>query len=226
MTIQIYKDIAQHSDEWLALRCGLLTASEIKNIITPAKLQYASNDNERAHVYEIAAQRITKYTEPTYQSYDMQRGLLEEPLALQLYHKHYAPLEYVGFVTNDKWGFTLGYSPDALTEDGKGQVEVKSRCMKYQTETIIKNEVPLEYMLQIQCGLMVTEREYCDFISYCGGMPMFVKRVLPDPRVIEAIVQAGEVFYAKVSEYEYAYRASVVDGKFYPTERTQEEIRV
>lgn len=226
MTLQIYKDVAQHSDEWLALRCGLLTASEIKNIITPAKLQYASNDKERAHVYEIAAQRITQYTEPTYQSYDMQRGLLEEPLALQLYHKHYAPLEYVGFVTNDKWGFTLGYSPDALTEDGKGQVEVKSRCMKYQTETIIKNEVPAEYMLQIQCGLMVTEREYCDFISYCGGMPMFVKRVLPDPRVIEAIVQAGEVFYAKVSEYEYAYRASVVDGKFHPTERTQEEIRV
>ena len=46
-------------------RCGLLTASEMKLIITPT-LKIASNDKERAHIYELAAQRITNYVEPSY----------------------------------------------------------------------------------------------------------------------------------------------------------------
>lgn len=224
MTIQIYRDIMQHTDEWLALRCGMLTASDVKNILTPSKLQYASNDKERAHVYEIAAQRVNGYTEPTYQSYDMQRGILEEPLAAKLYHQNYTPLEYVGFVTNDKWGFTLGYSPDGMTLDGKGQIEVKSRSPKYQFETIVHMSVPSEYILQIQTGLLVTEREYCDFISYCGGMPMFVLRVLPDPKIQDAIIQAANVFYQKVDNWVDIFKTTARANKFIPTERTMEEI--
>jgi hypothetical protein len=38
-------------------------------------------------------------------------------------------------------------------------------------------------MAQLQCGLLVSGREWIDYVSYCGGMPMYVKRVLPDPVV-------------------------------------------
>ena len=60
MTVKIHDDLVQGSEEWHAIRCGLLTASEMKLIITPT-LKIASNDKERAHLYELLAQRITKY---------------------------------------------------------------------------------------------------------------------------------------------------------------------
>ena len=62
--IKYHDDLIQGSDEWHAARCGLLTASEVKLILTPT-LKIANNDKTRAHVYEIAAQRITGYTEPS-----------------------------------------------------------------------------------------------------------------------------------------------------------------
>ncbi len=72
--ITYYPDLIQGSDEWKSARCGLLTASEMKLIITPTTLKIASNDKERAHLYELLAQRITRYVEPSYISDDMLRG--------------------------------------------------------------------------------------------------------------------------------------------------------
>ena len=56
--IRYHYDIEQGTPEWLALRCGILTASEIKLIMTPT-LKVASNDKERAHLFELIAQRST-----------------------------------------------------------------------------------------------------------------------------------------------------------------------
>ena len=58
-----YHDLEQGTPEWLALRCGILTASEMRLIMTPT-LKPASNDKERAHLFELLAQRITGHTEP------------------------------------------------------------------------------------------------------------------------------------------------------------------
>mgnify|MGYP002129560140 CR=1 FL=1 len=44
----------------------------------------------------------------------MLRGQEDEIYARQAYADHYAPVTETGFVTNDKWGFTIGYSPDGL----------------------------------------------------------------------------------------------------------------
>ena len=118
--IRIHEDMEQGSTEWHAARCGLLTASEMHLIVTPT-LKAASNDKERSHLYELLAQRITKHVEPRYVSDDMLRGVEDEIEAVELYEKHYAPIQRVGFMTNDKWRFTIGYSPDALVgDDGNG----------------------------------------------------------------------------------------------------------
>ena len=75
--IRYYHDVDQGSERWHDLRCGILTASEIKLILTPT-LRPARNDKERAHMYELLAQRVTKYTEPAYISDDMLRGQEDE----------------------------------------------------------------------------------------------------------------------------------------------------
>ena len=70
------------------------------------------------------------------------------------------------------------------------RIEVKSRRQKKHLATILADEVPIENVAQIQCGLLVSGRAWCDYISFCGGMPLWTKRVTPDPRWFDAIVAA------------------------------------
>lgn len=199
MAITYYPEIYQGSLEWLELRRGVLTASEMKLIITEKTLKPSDNDKTRSHLYELAAQRISNYVEPHYISDDMLRGQQDEYFARDKYAEHFAPTETVGFVTNDKWGFTIGYSPDFLV-GVNGQGECKSRRQKYQIETIISDEMPSDYMIQIQTGLLVTERDWCDFISYSGGLPMFVKRIYPNEEIQAAIIHAADLFHVRLGE--------------------------
>ena len=213
--ITYHADLVQGSEEWLAARCGMLTASEMHLIVTPT-LKAASNDKERTHLYELLAQRITGYVEPQYISDDMLRGMDEEITALDLYAKHHSKIKRVGFITNDKWGFTIGYSPDAIVE-GAGLVECKSRRQKYQIQTIVDNIVPPEYMIQIQTGLLVSERAWLDFISYSGGLPMFAMRCYPIPEYQEAIVKAATAFEERLAINLETYMKTSQD--YIPTER-------
>lgn len=219
MTITYHTDIIQGSDEWLALRCGIMTASEMKLCITPT-LKIADNEKTRAHLYELLGQRITGYVEPHYISDDMMRGHEEEVIARMKYSEKFAPVKDIGFITNDRWGFKIGYSPDGLVGDD-GQIEIKSRRQKYQVETILADEMPDEYILQIQTGLLVSERKWCDFVSYSGGLPMYTKRVYADPVIQEAIIAAATVFHAKLEAKMNEYVARLQkDPTLFPTERT------
>lgn len=220
--IKYYRDVVQGTDEWFEMRRGLLTASEMKKIITPSTLKPALNDTARGHIHELAAQRISGHVEPGYISDDMLRGKDDEIYATQDYNKHYAPLRTIGFITNNKWGFTLGYSPDALVGDD-GQVECKSRAYKYQIETILKGEMPAEYMIQVQTGLLVSERSWCDFISYParGGLHMMTLRIFPDAKIQEAIVEAAKAFEEHVKDAVNGYHAEIklAHHRYLPTER-------
>jgi len=222
VSIKYHDTVEQGSEEWMALRCGLLTASEMKLIVTPT-LKAASNDKEKAHMWELLAQRITGYVEPSYISDSMLRGMEDEIEARLQYAKTYAPVQEVGFITNDKWGFTIGYSPDALVGDD-GLIECKSRNQKYQIRTLCDyvsaDTIDPDFMIQCQTGLLVSERKWCDLVSYCGGLPMATVRVLPDEKIQAAILDAATAFEKRLTEAQERYQ-SVINGKarLIPTER-------
>ena len=224
--VRIHADLFQGTDEWAAARCGMLTASEMGLILTPT-LKAARNDKERAQLYELLAQRISRHVEPRYISDDMLRGQDDESEALTIYAKHFAPTETVGFITNDRWGFTLGYSPDGLV-GSDGLVEVKSRRQKYQIETFVvhvpEGTIPADYVIQIQTGLLVSERAWCDLVSYSGGLPLAVIRAFPDERIQEAIVSAAGDFEVRLGEALTRYRETVAKARAIPTERPVREI--
>tara|TARA_R110000764_G_scaffold116029_1_gene202958 strand:- start:20720 stop:21406 length:687 start_codon:yes stop_codon:yes gene_type:complete len=206
MTIDHHYDIEQGSDEWHALRNGVLTASEMKLIVTPT-LKIAKNDKVRSHVYEIAAQRITGITESTAETWDMMRGSVEEVYAREYYNKYYKKTTECGFITRNMGEYTLGFSPDDLIDDD-GFIEIKCRKQKFQIQTIAANEVPKEYMMQIQDGFFVSGRKYCDFIQYSNGMPMFVKPVEPIAEYQDAIAEAVKLFELSVSEITEQYKTN------------------
>lgn len=227
--IKYHADITQGSDEWLALRCGLLTASEMSLIVTPT-LKAASNDKERQHLYELLGQRITGYVEPRYISDSMLRGQEDEIEARLEYQKAYGKVTEVGFVTNDKWGFTIGYSPDGLVGTD-GLLECKSRNQKLQIRTLVDyvsaDTIDPDFMLQCQTGLLVTERKWIDLVSYCGGLPMATVRVFPDEKYQTAIIEAATAFELRLnSAYEKYQSLLASDKRLIPTERkiTQEMI--
>lgn len=219
MTIKYHDDVIQGSDDWLALRRGLITASEMNLLLTPT-LKVAANDNSRKHIYELLAQRISGYTEPHYVGADMLRGQDDEIFARALYSEKYAPVTECGFVTADKWGFTLGYSPDGLVGDD-GLIECKSRRQKFQVQTIIEKAMPEDYLLQCQTGLLITGRKWLDFVSYSGGLPMAVIRILPDAAIHEAIITAASAAEKQIAEKLAAYKVAATG--LYPTERRIEQ---
>lgn len=221
MTLQIYTDLIQGTDEWLEARRGLLTASEMKLILTPT-LKLADNDKTRAHVYEIAAQRITEYVEPHYVSDDMLRGHEEEARAVETCCERYATVHHVGFMVRDFGGFKIGYSPDGLVGDD-GLIEVKSRRQKFQVQTIVEcvtsAAIMSEYVMQAQTGLLVSGRKWIDHITYSGGLPMATVRVFPDPAIQDAILTAASAFEAKVSAVIETFHATVKARDLPATER-------
>lgn len=216
LMINVHRDLIQGSPEWHSARLGILTASEVKHILTANTLKPADNDKTRAHVWEIAAQRISKYVEPSYIGDDMLRGWEDEILARAKYEeKTGQTVEGVGFITNDKWGFTLGYSPDGCVVGTKGGIECKSRRQKFQVQTIVEwhreKTVPVDFILQCQTGLLVAEWDWLDLVSYSGGLHMAIMRVYPDAKLHEAIVNASGAFEAKVQAAVKDYRDASVD---------------
>lgn len=199
MALKIYNNVLQGTDQWLELRRGIVTASTVGKLLTETG-RPASNDTSRRHTLTLVAERITGEIEPVWENADMERGHMVEPIARNLYAKTSPePVSEVGFMTRDDWGWTLGYSPDGLVGD-HGLIEVKAPRAKGHIATILANQMPAHHMAQVQAGLLVSGREWCDFISYHGGLPPFVKRIYADAKWAEAIVDAVSAFEQRATE--------------------------
>ena len=206
-TLREYPDVEQGSDEWNTLRRGMVTASVVGQLLTTRTLKPADNDVSRGVTMLLVAERITGYTEPTYVSDDMWRGVTDEPIARDLYTQHYAEAREYGLMVRSGAGWTIGFSPDGLVGDD-GLIEVKSRRQKKQLATVLSGEVPSENMAQLQCGLLVSGRKWIDYVSFSGGMALFVKRVFPDPRWFDAITAAATEFEATAELMIAAYNTN------------------
>jgi len=263
MTLHVYTDLEQGSDEWLTARLGIVTASVVGQLIStrapngstydcpecgaepdapcisrarrePAPIktlhstrvappdakpvvEVADNDTSRALSTYLAAERITGWPDPVFVTNDMLRGTLDEPIARDLYSEHFAPVHEVGFMVRDfvvmneehsEVTFSIGYSPDGLVGDD-GLIEIKSRRQKKHLATILADQVPAENMAQIQAGLLVSGRQWCDYVSYCSGMPLWPKRVYPDEQWFDAITDAAAQFEQTAAHIVATYHRAV-----------------
>lgn len=218
MTLTLYPDLVQGSEEWLTARTGIVTASTVGQLITPT-LKVAANETSRGLTATLVAERITGHVDPGYMSNDMWRGIEDEPFARDAYSTHVGkPVAEVGLMVREVVaGVRIGYSPDGLV--GKtGLIECKSRAPKKHVQTVLADAVPAENMAQIQCGLLVSGRKWCDYVSFCGGMRLWVTRVTPDMAWFLAILNAVKAFEQNATEMRATYEKAV---KGFPmTERT------
>ncbi len=194
MTLTEYPDLLQGTQEWLDARLGMVTASVVGQLVTAKTIKPASNDDTRGLTALLVAERLTGYSDPVFVSADMWRGTEEEPRARDKYAEtNGVEVREIGFMVRSEGDWRLGYSPDGLVGDD-GLIEIKAPRAKTHLRTILSGEVPAHHMAQSQAGLLVSGRDWCDFISWCGGMPMFTKRVLPDGLWFDAITAAVQKF--------------------------------
>ena len=185
-----YHHIEQGSDDWHALRRGMITASAISRLITGTG-KPANNETSRTQLLQLLAERITGESEAGFYGDDMARGHLLEPLARDIYAEHRAPVQECGFVTADFDGTVIGYSPDGLVGED-GLIEIKSPRQKNHLRSLLNDAVPSEYYPQVQTGLAVTGRAWCDYISYAPGLPLFIRRCERDDVVIAQLITAAQ----------------------------------
>jgi len=142
---------AQKSQEWLALRGNMLTASDAATALgvnkyeTPAELLLKKCGMGKKFEGNAATKHGELYENEARILYEQRHGEVVHELGLCPHPIH-------------KW---LGGSPDGVTESGK-LVEIKCPPMRQ----IVAGEVPRHYLPQLQLCMQILDLEEADFIEY------------------------------------------------------------
>lgn len=167
------------------------------------------SDIARRYAADIAIERISgiPYGEPP-KTWLLERGHELEDRARIAYEALTGYLvEETGVALTDDRKF--GYSTDGMPEDGL--IEIKCPIDSIKIATMWRTGDVSEYMHQMQGGMWITGRKWCDFIMYCPdlasvGKDLFVKRIHRDDKFIDDMVNKLLSFNELVDEYEALFR--------------------
>jgi hypothetical protein len=190
--MQVITDVEQGSADWLALRLGIVTMSELECLLVNGKGEAGFGVAAFTYMDQLIGERITgEAAELPFVTKATARGHEYEIIARGLYEaREEVKTDQAAIILNHG----CGYSPDSLV-GADGLTEIKSKLPKFQVAVILGGEVPKEHVAQCQGGLWVSDREWIDFISYWPGMPMFVKRMYRDESMIRKIAERVKAFY-------------------------------
>ena len=152
----------QRSEEWLALRDNMITASDVAS---------ALGENHFETPDSLVKKKVlrTKWAGNAATAH----GTALEPLVRDLYDQKTGRKSHeIGLVQHRQYEW-LGASPDGVTEDGL-LIEIKCPLTRK-----IEPKVPKHYWPQVQLQLEITDLEECDFVQYRpakteGAEPEFV----------------------------------------------------
>jgi hypothetical protein len=190
--MQIITDIQQGTPEWLALRLGIVTCSELDSLLVNGKGEAGFGAGAFTYMNTLIGERITgELADPFTGNRHTERGHELEGTARILYEdREEVKTTQVGIILNHG----IGYSPDSLVLE-EGLTEIKTKLPKLQVEVILGGEIPKEHVAQCQGGLWVSEREWIDFVCYWPGMPLFIKRAYRDEVMIRKLSERVKTFY-------------------------------
>jgi len=193
----IFESHEQGSPEWFAARAGVITASRFSDAVDRLK---RASDGKKAgdrsgksetYAYDLALERISgqPYGD-TFQTFAMKRGTELEAQARMVYESR--TMNFVteaGIVLTDDR--TFGYSTDGFVGDD-GMIEIKCPLNSGKVLNILQTGDVSEYIHQMQGGLWITGRKWCDFIMYCPalesvGRDLYIKRIERDEAFIESL---------------------------------------
>ena len=161
--MNIIKSMEQGSAEWLALRLGKVTASRMADVLSKGR-GTAQSKTAETYMIELLAERLTGASKPFFENDAMRWGTETEPQARSMYevNNDFVNVDEVAFVEHNEF---IGISPDGLIGED-GLLEIKCPNTITQIKRALSDNYSKDYNTQIQCQLWVTEREWCDFVSF------------------------------------------------------------
>lgn len=173
----IVHQVKQGTPEWLAIRAGKPTASKFDVLMTAKARKGELTVGSATYMRHLLAEWLLG------QSLDdgarggfPERGIQMEPQGRAWYSfTRDVEVAEVGFITNDAG--TIGCSLDGIVSSD-GTIENKCKSLENHIQALLESGA--EHVPQIQGGLWIAERDWCDRIYYNPAVPPIVVRIMRD----------------------------------------------
>lgn len=190
------------------------------------------SDIAKRYAADLAIERISgvPHGEPP-KAWVLDRGHEMEAKARMIYEARTgAFVTESGICISDDGIFS--YSSDGLVNDD-GLIEIKSPIDSIKIMEMWRDGDVSEYRHQMQGGMWITGRKWCDFIMYVPdlaavGKDLYVKRIMRDDEFIDAMVLQLAQFDQMVQLYEGVFRApaeGAVDADFTEVQTNEEPMQ-
>lgn len=193
----------QGSDQWLAARRGVLTASRMAEAMD--FLKSGKESEKRLQLkFDLMAERMTGFAVDHFVTPAMRHGIENEPFAREQYEVLTGELvDLCGLALHGEIPF-FGASPDGLL-GMDGLIEIKCpSTKKFIQWTMAGCVVPDEHKPQMLAQLACTGRKWVDFVAYDPRVPapknIFIARFEPTEEEIAAVEDAARQFLAELEE--------------------------
>mgnify|MGYP003635955244 FL=1 len=199
--MKIIETCEQGSAEWLAMRLGKVTASKVSDVLSKGRGSAPSKMSE-TYMIELIAEVLTGNSKPFFENDAMRWGTETEPQARAMYavNNDFIDVKEVAFVEHNE---QVGISPDGLIGED-GLLEIKCPNTTTQLKRALSDDYSADYKAQIQMQLWVTEREWCDFLSFDPRLDCeagyLQQRVFRDEEYIEEMKTKVYAFVEKMNE--------------------------
>ena len=188
------------------------TAESVRRALAGEKVGQPS-DIAKRYAGDLAIERVSgrPHGEPP-KAWVLERGHEMEAAARMLYEARTRSfVTEAGICVTDDGLF--GYSTDGLVNDD-GLIEVKAPIDSSKILAMWQTGDTAEYDCQMQGGLWISGRKWCDFLMYVPdlavvGKDLYVKRIYRDEAFIDAMVEKLAEFDKLVGQYEAVLRSAV-----------------
>lgn len=175
-------DFEQGTPEWLESRLGCPSGSGFDKLITATG---KPSTQAEGYINQLIAELLTGETTYVKKTEWMERGNELEPRARDYYELATGnTVVETGFCKHDQ--LECGISPDGIIGDN-GLIEIKCPSPSVHVAYLRAGVLPTKYKQQVQGQMWITERDWCDFLSYHPSMPALLVRVERDDDYIKLL---------------------------------------
>lgn len=202
MKVATELDVTQGSDEWLKARLGLVTSSEIHNILAKNKNGTWAASRKR-YLTQLVLERMTGKTPSRFVTKSMEWGSETEDLARTEYMLRTGnATRTCGIFLHDD--YKIGDSPDFLIEGQRGCGEIKCYDSANHLEALRMGKMPPLHTPQVQNHIYMTDSDFCDYESFDPDFPenaqIFIQRIPRDDKYIKWMIIEILIFLDEVDE--------------------------
>lgn len=190
-------NVTQGEGDWLKVRAGKVTASEIDALVSPT-----FEIRKGAQVHTLVCQKVAETLNggplPGFTSWQTEEGqMMEDESRKWFAFASDEKLIDAGFCEHDDG--RCGCSPDSLIGEDGG-LELKNPQHVNHVRYLLDGTLPKDYAAQVHMSLYVTGRKWWKFVSYRRKFPPFVITVERDEKICAIIAEALAGFYAKMDD--------------------------